>query len=139
MSTTLLLSLLVACSPQGTGSTGSATGGTAPPEFSVDSAWAYLRRQVGFGPRYPGSDGHRQQLAWMQEFLRALVIYSESTGAGPDNAALFYMVNLYREAFVYFKMGYASALAWGLFLVALLITIALFAGARRYVYYASER
>lgn len=75
----------------------------------------------------------------LQEFLRALVIYSESTGAGPDNAALFYMVNLYREAFVYFKMGYASALAWGLFLVALLITIALFAGARRYVYYASER
>jgi multiple sugar transport system permease protein len=75
----------------------------------------------------------------LQEFLRALVIYSESTGAGPDNAALFYMVNLYREAFVYFKMGYASALAWGLFLVALLITVALFAGARRFVYYASER
>lgn len=75
----------------------------------------------------------------LQEFLRALIIYSESTGAGPENAALFYMVNLYREAFVYFKMGYASALAWGLFLVALLITVALFASASRWVYYASER
>jgi len=67
MSTTLLLSLLVACSPQ---SSGSATGPPAP-EFSVDSAWAYLRKQVEFGPRYPGSEGHARQLAWMQEFLRA--------------------------------------------------------------------
>jgi Zn-dependent M28 family amino/carboxypeptidase len=68
MSTTLLLSLLVACSQQ---SSGSGTTTPSPPEFSVDSAWAYLRRQVEFGPRFPGSDGHRQQLAWMQEFLRA--------------------------------------------------------------------
>lgn len=74
-----------------------------------------------------------------QEFLRALIIYGDTNGAGPQNASLFYMVNLYREAFVYFRMGYASALAWGLFLVALLITIGLFATAQRWVYYASER
>lgn len=74
-----------------------------------------------------------------QEFLRALIIYGDTNGAGPENAALFYMVNLYREAFVYFHMGYASALAWALFLVALLITAALFATARRWVYYAGER
>jgi multiple sugar transport system permease protein len=73
-----------------------------------------------------------------QEFLRALVLYGQTNGAGPNNAALFYMVNLYREAFVYFQMGYASALAWGMFLVALLVTIALFTSARRWVYYAGE-
>jgi multiple sugar transport system permease protein len=75
-------------------------------------------------------------IAGFQEFLRALIIYSDTNGAGPNNAALFYMVNLYREAFVYFQMGYASALAWALFIVALLVTIGLFAGARRWVYYA---
>jgi ABC-type sugar transport system permease subunit len=37
---------------------------------------------------------------------------------------------------VYYNMGYASALAWALFIVGLLVTLALFAGARRYVYYA---
>jgi multiple sugar transport system permease protein len=71
-----------------------------------------------------------------QEFLRALVLYGDTNGAGPDNAALFYMVNLYREAFVYYQMGYASALAWGMFVVALLVTIGLFASAKRWVYYA---
>jgi hypothetical protein len=68
MSTSLLLSLMVACSQQ---SSGSSPATTPAPEFSVDSAWAYLRKQVEFGPRYPGSEGHRRQLEWMQEFLRA--------------------------------------------------------------------
>ncbi len=71
-----------------------------------------------------------------QEFLRALILYGQTNGAGPENGALFYMVNLYREAFVYFQMGYASALAWGMFLVALVVTIGLFASARHWVYYA---
>jgi multiple sugar transport system permease protein len=75
-------------------------------------------------------------IAGFQEFLRALILYGDTNGAGPNNASLFYMVNLYREAFVYFQMGYASALAWGMFFVALLVTIGLFASARRWVYYA---
>jgi multiple sugar transport system permease protein len=73
-------------------------------------------------------------IAAFQYFLTAFVIYQNT--AGPDNAALFYMMNLYKEAFVYYNMGYASALAWGLFVVGLLVTIALFASARRWVYYA---
>jgi Zn-dependent M28 family amino/carboxypeptidase len=80
MSTLLLLSVVVACSQQSSGSTGS-TGTSAPvPEFSADSAWAHLRRQVDFGPRNPGSEGHRQQLAWMQEYLaaRADTVVSQS-------------------------------------------------------------
>jgi ABC-type sugar transport system permease subunit len=78
-------------------------------------------------------------IAGFQEFLRALIIYSDTNGAGPSNASFFYMVNLYREAFVYFNMGYASALAWGLFLVALAITAALFSTSNRWVYYAGQK
>jgi multiple sugar transport system permease protein len=73
-------------------------------------------------------------IAGFQYFLTAYVIYQNT--AGPNNSALFYMMNLYKEAFVYYHMGYASALAWGLFIVGLAITIALFASARRWVYYA---
>lgn len=73
-------------------------------------------------------------IAAFQYFLTAYVIYQNT--AGPNNSALFYMMNLYKEAFVYYHMGYASALAWGLFMVGLVVTIALFAGARRWVYYA---
>jgi multiple sugar transport system permease protein len=73
-------------------------------------------------------------IAGFQYFLTAYVIYQNT--AGPNNSALFYMMNLYKEAFVYYHMGYASALAWALFIVGLAITIALFASARRWVYYA---
>lgn len=69
-----------------------------------------------------------------QYFLTAYVIYNGQTG--PQDSALFYMFNLYREAFVYYNMGYASALAWAMFLAALLVTVGLFATARRWVYYA---
>jgi multiple sugar transport system permease protein len=73
-------------------------------------------------------------IAAFQYFLTAYVIYFNT--AGPDNAALFYMMNLYKEAFVYYNMGYASALAWGMFFVGLALTIGLFASAKRWVYYA---
>ena len=48
------------------------------------------------------------------------------------------MLYLYRYAFDYFKMGYASALAWLLFVVALMITLFLFGTARYWVYYAGD-
>jgi ABC-type sugar transport system permease subunit len=73
-------------------------------------------------------------IAAFQYFLTAYVIFQNT--AGPNNSALFYMMNLYKEAFVYYNMGYASALAWGLFIVGLAITIGLFASAKRWVYYA---
>src|SRR5713101_9266901 len=73
-------------------------------------------------------------IAGFQYFLTAYVIYQNT--AGPNNSALFYMMNLYKEAFVYYNMGYASALAWGLFIVGLAVTVGLFASARHWVYYA---
>jgi multiple sugar transport system permease protein len=61
-----------------------------------------------------------------------------ATQGGPQNATLFYVLYLYRNAFQYFKMGYASALAWVLFIIVLFFTLIQFRVARRLVYYESE-
>jgi multiple sugar transport system permease protein len=57
------------------------------------------------------------------------------TQGGPNGATEFYALYLYRNAFSFLKMGYASALAWGLFLLTLVLTIALFRSSARWVYY----
>ena len=58
--------------------------------------------------------------------------------AGPDNAGLLYVLYLYRNAFLYFRSGYASAMAWILFLVIVALTILAFRTQRRWVYYETE-
>jgi multiple sugar transport system permease protein len=59
------------------------------------------------------------------------------TNGGPDNATLFYVLYMYQRSFQAFKMGYASALAWVLFLLILVITLIQFKLAGRWVYYES--
>jgi multiple sugar transport system permease protein len=54
---------------------------------------------------------------------------------GPLNSLLFYGVYLYQNAFQYFKMGYASALAWLLFALTVIATLLLFRFSRSVVYY----
>lgn len=66
-----------------------------------------------------------------QVFTQAFVM----TGAGPDNATLFYVLNLYRQAFEFHNMGYASAMAWVLFIICLGLTLVVFKGSSRLVYY----
>jgi len=61
------------------------------------------------------------------------------TGGGPAESTLFYMLYLYRRAFTFLDMGYASAMAWILFLIVLALTIAQFKLANRWVYYEAER
>jgi len=73
-----------------------------------------------------------------QVFTIAYVVFTPSGGvgtAGPDNAALFYVLYLYRNAFQYFKMGYASAMAWVLFLIIMALTWISFRFQQRWVYY----
>lgn len=48
------------------------------------------------------------------------------TEGGPSNATMFYSLYLYQNAFSFFKMGYASAQAWIMLLVALVIILILF-------------
>lgn len=57
------------------------------------------------------------------------------TPGGPARATLFYGLNLYQQAFAYFHMGLASAMAWLLFAVILLITWLNFRLGRRWVHY----
>lgn len=63
--------------------------------------------------------------------------YTLTNGRGdPDNATLFFNLNLYREAFKFMQMGYGAALAWVLFVIVLGLTILLFGSSARWVYYA---
>ncbi len=41
------------------------------PRFDDGSAYALVKRQVEFGPRVPGTPGHRAMLAWLEEYLSA--------------------------------------------------------------------
>jgi len=61
-----------------------------------------------------------------------------ATQGGPQNATLFYLLYLWRNGFDYFKMGYASALAWILLVIVLTLTLIQFRIARRLVYYEVE-
>jgi multiple sugar transport system permease protein len=54
------------------------------------------------------------------------------------DAALFYVVYLFQQGFQFLHMGYASALAWLLFLIILLITIVQVKVGNRFVYYEAE-
>jgi multiple sugar transport system permease protein len=54
------------------------------------------------------------------------------TEGGPDNSTMFYSLYLYHNAFRFFKMGYASAMAWILLMIALVIIFLLFKGLNRY-------
>ena len=66
-------------------------------------------------------------------------IYTLTNGHGdPNNATLFINLELFREAFVFSKMGYGSAIAWLLFAIVLALTLLLFAFARKRVYYAGD-
>src|SRR5262245_30181554 len=60
-------------------------------------------------------------------------------GGGPNNATTFYTLYLFNNAFRYFKMGYASAMAWVLFLLTLVITLLVFRSSPYWVYYETER
>jgi multiple sugar transport system permease protein len=57
------------------------------------------------------------------------------TDGGPQNATLFYVLYLWRNAFQYFHMGYAAALAWVLFFIIMGLTAFVFRGIGSLVYY----
>ncbi len=60
------------------------------------------------------------------------------TSGGPGNASLMLVLYIYRNAFVFFKMGYASLLAWLLFLIVLVVTAIQLRVSRMWVYYEGE-
>ena len=56
----------------------------------------------------------------------------------PAQRHLFYVLYLYNNAFQYFQMGYASALAWVLFVIILFFTLLVFRSSSAWVYYEGE-
>lgn len=70
-----------------------------------------------------------------QVFGPALVSGGQGNAVGPLNALLMYMLLLYRNAFKYFDMGYASAMALVLFVVLVALTFVLVSSSRRWVHY----
>lgn len=70
-----------------------------------------------------------------QVFAEAYIM----TNGGPDNASLFYVFYLYREAFTYSRMGSACAIAWVLFVIILMVTALVFKSSNRWVFYEGGR
>jgi len=69
------------------------------------------------------------------QFFTVPYIMTGGTGF-PANSTLFYSIYLYKNGFQYFEMGYASALAWLLFMVTLAVTLVIFRSAHLWVFYA---
>jgi multiple sugar transport system permease protein len=77
-----------------------------------------------------------QTIAAFQTFVPAYII---SKGEGtPMDGTLLYSLYLFRQAFVYFEMGYAAAMAWVILAVIAVITILLFISSRYWVHYESK-
>jgi multiple sugar transport system permease protein len=66
------------------------------------------------------------------------IFFGQRQGSVGGDAALFYVVYVFRQAFETFRMGYASALAWLLFVIIGIITIIQFRLSKRFVYYENN-
>jgi multiple sugar transport system permease protein len=72
-----------------------------------------------------------------QIFTSAYVIAQGGTPGGPANSTLFLVIYLYNAGFHDFQMGYASAIAWLIFIIVLVLTAVQFVSSRRWVHYES--
>jgi multiple sugar transport system permease protein len=73
----------------------------------------------------------------IQYFTQAQVI--ESPPGSPGNSTMFFVIYYYQQAFEYLHLGYASAMAFILFLLVLIITVLLLRTSSRWVYYENEQ
>ncbi len=74
----------------------------------------------------------------IQEFDRVYVMAGGDGGTGPGDSLLMPVLLLFNNAFRYFKMGYASALAWIIFVIILLLTLLQWTGQKRWVHYEGD-
>jgi multiple sugar transport system permease protein len=70
-----------------------------------------------------------------QSFTSAFV----ATNGGPLDSTLFLVLYIYRQAFEFFHMGYAAALAWVLFVIIMVLTLLLMRTQKFWVFYLGER
>jgi len=72
----------------------------------------------------------------LQVFMQAFVLTNGN--GGTDGALMFYVLYLYQKAFLEYDMGYASALAWILFVIILSLTLLVLKTGNRWTYYEGE-
>jgi multiple sugar transport system permease protein len=66
-----------------------------------------------------------------QYFAQAYIM----TQGGPEDSTTFYALYLFNRAWRYLDMGYASAMAWVLFVVIVALTVLVFRTQKRWVHY----
>lgn len=67
----------------------------------------------------------------LQTFAQVFIM----TSGGPDNASQMVVPYLFQNAFRFYKMGYASAIAWILFIIIMLMTLVVFRSSSLWVHY----
>jgi multiple sugar transport system permease protein len=70
----------------------------------------------------------------VQYFAQAYVM----TGGGPWDSTRFFALHLFDAAFTEYRLGYASAMAWVMFVVVLAVSLVVMKLSNRFVYYPSE-
>lgn len=83
---------------------------------------------------------------YFQYFTQAYLLINGASGGsglnaesgGVENSLLFYSLYLFHNAFGYFKMGKASAMAWILFLIVMIVTAVIFKTQNKWVTYGDE-
>jgi multiple sugar transport system permease protein len=71
------------------------------------------------------------------QYFTQVYVMTRGSG-GPQDSTLVYALHLFNAAFLDFRMGYASAAAWVLFLVTLACALAVFRSSAKWVYYGGE-
>jgi multiple sugar transport system permease protein len=61
-----------------------------------------------------------------------------TTMGGPNNSSMMIVPYLFNNGFRFYKMGYASAIAWILFVLVMILTLLVFRSSSAWVYYESE-
>jgi multiple sugar transport system permease protein len=77
-------------------------------------------------------------IAGLQTFDQVYTAFFNASTPYGTNASLMYAIYIFQEAFTLFKFGYASALAWVLFLIIGVITAVQIVASRRFVYYEGQ-
>ncbi len=74
----------------------------------------------------------------IMSFIMGFQIFTQAyimTDGGPIDSTRFYVFYLFQKGFLYFEMGYASAMAWILFVIIFLVTLLQFKYSKKWVYY----
>lgn len=106
---------------------------------SVDGANAWQRIRLITVPILTPVIFFNMIMGMINAFQQFTLPYSLTGGQGtPGTSLVFYVMHLYDNAFVYLKMGYASAMAWILFVIIMVMTGIILATSKRWVHYQGK-